>query len=91
MRSMARKSSTERHHHKHSKHKHKHHSGGHHHHHGKHKKKKKHKHHKRGSGEREKSGTPQMNVDERELQAALETLEDALIEVCLLSLKSDPI
>lgn len=76
---MAAKSSSERHHHhKHSKHKHKHKHGSHHSH-GKHKKKKKHK--KSSRERRGRSETPEIKVDERELQVALETLEDALIEV----------
>ena len=63
---------------KHSKHKHKHkHKHGRHHHHSS-------KHKKKRSGserERRKEDTPEVRVDERELQAALVTLEEALIEV----------
>ena len=74
--------SDDRHHHR--KHKHKHGS----HHHKKHKKKRKKHRRREGSsdGEERRKGegeTSEVRMDERELQAVLETLEEGLIEVCV--------
>ena len=73
---MARHTSSERQHHKHSKHRHKHRKHKHHH------------HHKHGKSRREKKEdgggkgeSPEVMVDERELQTALERLEKEMIEV----------
>ena len=73
------RTSTDRRHHKHSKHKHRHKHGHHHHrHHGKHKKKGRDR--EKGK-EKRKDEVPELNVDERELQTALEKLEEAMLEV----------
>ena len=77
---MGRETSTERHRHshkhsKHSKHKHKH-KHGRHHHSSKHKKKR-----SRSDRERKRDDTPEVQVNERDLQAALEKLDEAIIEV----------
>lgn len=76
---MAGDTSSERRHRKHSKHKHRHkHSHHHHHHHSKHKKREK-------GTEKERLKTkeeaPEIVVDERELQTALEQLEEEMIAV----------
>ena len=73
---MARHTSSERQHHKHSKHKHRKHKHHHHHKHGKSRREKK------EDGGR-KGESPEVTVDERELQTALERLEKEMIEVIL--------